>query len=151
MKTEERLSPNPAEPPEHHRGPDGPKPARQGGPQPGRPRPVSPVTALVLSAVILPGLGQMVTGRLLKGALMAAVPLLWLPLAFVKVIRDLFKVMPELADKASAGAEVTFTEIQRAMSPMAGDLVWLLAPLAVVWLWSLADSIKYLRRGESGS
>ena len=150
MKVGKQLSPNPAEPPEHHRSLDGPEPLRD-QPQNIRPRPVSPVVALVLSAVILPGLGQIVTGRPLKGALMAVVPLLWLPLAFVKVIRDLFKVMPELVDQASAGAEVTFSEIQRAMSPMAGDLVWLLAPLAVVWLWSLIDSIMYLRRSKSGS
>lgn len=111
---------------------------------------ISPTAALVLSALVLPGLGQMVTGRLLKGALMSVVPLLWLPLAFVKVIRDLYRVMPELMDKASTGAVVTFTEIQQALSPMAGDLVWLLAPLGAVWLWSLVDSIIYLQRSKSG-
>ena len=145
----EQLSPNPAESPEFHRGLDKPKPLR-GQSQPAPSRPVSPVVALVLSAVILPGLGQMVTGRLLKGAMMSVVPLLWLPLAFVKIIRDLFKVMPELSDKAATGAAITFTEIQQALSPMAGDMVWLLAPLAAVWLWSLIDSIMYLRRSKSG-
>ena len=119
-------------------------------PQTGPQRPVSPVMALVLSALVLPGLGQMVTGRLGKGALMSVVPLIWLPVVVIKVIRDLYKVMPELTAKASAGETIAFTDVQQALNPMAGDLVWLLAPLAAVWLWSLIDSIMFLRRSKSG-
>ncbi|MDR2945221.1 MAG: hypothetical protein LBV79_00525 [Candidatus Adiutrix sp.] len=112
-------------------------------------RPVSPTAALLLSALVLPGLGQLVTGRLLKGALMAVVPLLWLPLAFVKILRDLFKVMPELSAQAADGAAVTLTGLQEALRPMSGGLIWLLAPLAAVWLWSLVDSISFARRSRS--
>lgn len=118
---------------------------------PSRP-PVSPAKALFLSAVVLPGLGQMVTGRIGKGALMSVVPLLWLPVAIIKVSRDLYRVMPELIDNAASGAaRITLADLQGAMVPMAGDLLWLLSPLAAVWLWSLVDSIMFLRRSKAGN
>ena len=118
--------------------------------QPGKAtqRPVSPLLALILSAVILPGLGQLVTGRVRKGALMSVVPLIWLPVMLIKVVRDLSKVMPGLADQTSAGAAVSFSDVQQALHPMAGDLIWLLAPLAAVWLWSLIDSIMFIRQSK---
>ena len=112
-------------------------------------RQVSPVAALILSALVLPGLGQLVTGRLAKGALMSAVPLLWLPLAAIKVGRDLYKILPPLSQKASEGGTVTFADVQASLSPMAGDLWWLLAPLVAVWLWSLIDSIVFLQKQKT--
>lgn len=118
-------------------------------PKPVPSRPVSPLAALLFSALILPGLGQMVTGRLAKGALMSAVPLLWLPVAAIKVGRDLYKVLPQLSQKAAEGLPVTFADIQAALSPMAGGLIWLIAPLAAVWLWSLIDSIFFLKEQKA--
>ena len=105
---------------------------------------VSPLTALVLSAVVLPGLGQILTGRLIRGAVMAGTLALWLPLALIKVGRDMAVVMPQLMAKTSTGEAVTFADFQAAMSPMAGGLVWLFLPLVFIWTWALADSIRYL-------
>lgn len=107
-------------------------------------RRVSPLTALFLSAFLLPGLGQILTGRLAKGIIMAAAVALWLPLALIKLFRDLGQVMPELlARKAEAGA-LAFADFQAALHPMADSLAWLFSPLVLIWFWSFTDSLFYL-------
>lgn len=110
---------------------------------PARPA-VGPVLALVLSMVVLPGLGQMLTGRLGRGALMAGAVALWMPVALIKVGRDISAVLPDLMARAGGGEAVGLADIQAAMSPMADGLTWVFAPLAVVWFWALADSLRYL-------
>ena len=109
-----------------------------------RPPSVGPWAALALSAVVLPGLGQLLTGRMVRGAIMAGGLALWLPVALIKLGRDLALVMPQLTERASTGQALTFTDLQAAMSPMADGLVWLFLPLIFIWTWALADSIRYL-------
>lgn len=106
---------------------------------------VTPLTALVLSVLVLPGLGQILTGRKIRGALMAGLLALWLPAAIIKVGLDLQKVMPQLLSMANSETSL-LGNIQMVMSPMAGSLIWLFLPLAAIWLWSLADSVAYIRR-----
>ena len=109
-----------------------------------RPPSVGPWAALALSAVVLPGLGQLLTGRMVRGAIMAGSLALWLPVALIKLGRDLALVMPQLTERASAGQALTFADLQAVMSPMADGLVWLFLPLIFIWTWALADSIRYL-------
>jgi len=109
-------------------------------------RKVEPLAALLLSAGLLPGLGQLLTGRLLKGALMVGAVTLWLPIALIKLGRDLSLVLPSLLEKS--GGSVSLVELQAALSPLAGGIIWLFAPLVTVWFWSLFDSIIYLRQSR---
>lgn len=109
-----------------------------------KPAGLSPKVALLLSIVVLPGLGQLLTGRLLKGALMAGAVMLWLPAAVIKAMVDLNKVMPELSRRAASGEALMFSDLQAAMQPMAGSLLWLFLPLVVIWFWTLGDSILYI-------
>lgn len=106
---------------------------------------VTPLAALLLSVLVLPGLGQILTGRKIRGALMAGLLALWLPAAIIKVGLDLQKVMPQLLNIADSGTS-PLGNLQGVMSPMAGSLIWLFLPLAAIWLWSLADSIVYIRQ-----
>lgn len=106
---------------------------------------VTPLTALMLSVLVLPGLGQILTGRKIRGAIMAGLLALWLPAAIIKVGLDLQTVLPQLLIMTDSGMPL-LGSIQVAMSPMAGSLIWLFLPLAAIWLWSLADSIVYIRR-----
>ncbi len=112
---------------------------------------IQPLTALLLSAAVLPGLGQLLTGRLLKGTLMVGAVTLWLPLALIKVGRDLALVLPGLMEMAHNGQPPTFTDLQAALSPMAGGLIWIFAPLLTVWFWALFDSVLYLTQNKNQS
>lgn len=105
----------------------------------------SPRTALILSLLVLPGLGQMLTGRKIRGVIMAGVLALWLPIALIKLGLDLNKIMPELMARSAGGRALGLADLQELMSPLAGGMIWLFLPLVAVWLWSLADSIMYLR------
>ena len=109
------------------------------------PKPFSgPVVALFLSALVLPGLGQILTGRLGRGALMAGAVALWMPVAVIKAGRDISKITPDLLAKTADGSSLGLSDIQAAMNPMAGDLIWIFLPLITIWFWALADSILYL-------
>ncbi|MGL4208086.1 MAG: hypothetical protein ACRCTY_01730 [Candidatus Adiutrix sp.] len=105
---------------------------------------VSPLIALLLSAFVLPGLGQLLTGRLAKGGLMAGVLLLWLPVAIIKVGRDISLVLPQLMAQKEAGLTLGLKDWQHALAPFADGLSWLFMPLIIVWFWALTDSIKYI-------
>ena len=107
-------------------------------------RTISPLMALIISAVVLPGMGQILTGRIGKGLLMAGAVALWLPVAVIKVGRDLSSIMPELMEKTADGSKLVFGDVQAALSPMADSLVWLFVPLTIVWFWSFTDSLMYL-------
>lgn len=113
---------------------------------------VSPWQALALSLVILPGLGQLLTGRKIRGAMMAMAAALWLPVALLKLFKDLAAVLPGLSQRAAAGQQLYFSDLQAALSPMAGGLLWIFLPLVVVWFWTLSDSIIYIlqnrKRGQ---
>jgi hypothetical protein len=111
---------------------------------------VTPLLALVLSAAVLPGLGQLLTGRVLRGAIMAGALLLWLPVAIVKLGRDLMLVLPPLSAQAEAGEALSFAALQNALAPMADGLLMLFLPLISVWVWSLADSIQYFIQSRKG-
>ncbi len=123
-----------------------PVPEAAPAPPAGRRPIVGPVVALVLSVVVLPGLGQMLTGRLARGAVMAGAMALWVPVALIKVGRDLSRIMPDLMARAAEGEALSLGDIQRALAPEAGGLTWVFAPLAIIWLWTLADSIVYMLR-----
>lgn len=112
--------------------------------QPQTAKAVSPWQSLALSAVVLPGLGQLLTGRKIKGAMMAMAAALWLPVALIKLFRDLAAVMPVLTQRAAGGEQLYFSDLQAAMQPMAGGLLWIFLPLVVIWFWSLGDSIIYI-------
>lgn len=105
---------------------------------------VTPLMALLLSTFVLPGLGQLLTGRVLRGAIMAGALLLWAPVAIVKLGRDMLLVMPPLSARAEAGEALSFADLQSALAPMADGLLMLFLPLIVIWVWTLADSIKYI-------
>lgn len=105
---------------------------------------IGPGVALLLSALILPGLGQLLTGRLAKGAAMALMAGLWFVVALIKIMRDLMKIAPQMAEKTLAGIQLTIVDYQEALRPMAEDLTWVLTPILLIWLWSLIDSFKYL-------
>ncbi len=109
---------------------------------------VAPLTALLLSALVLPGLGQILTGYMLRGAIMAAALLLWLPVAAVRVGRDLMEVLPPLSARAEAGEILTFSDLQKAMAPLADGMLWVFLPLVVIWVWALADSIRHLVQSQ---
>jgi hypothetical protein len=106
--------------------------------------------ALVLSLLVLPGLGQMLTGRRLRGAVMAGLLALWLPAAIIKLGLDFNKIMPDLLARTAEGRALGLADLQELMSPLAGGLIWLLLPLAAVWLWALADSIVYVLHSKKG-
>lgn len=105
---------------------------------------IGPGKALILSAVVLPGLGQLLTGRKIKGAIMAGSMTLWLPVALIKLFMDLGKAMPELSRRAAMGESLQLADLQAAMQPMAGGLVWVFLPLVVIWFWTVSDSVIYL-------
>lgn len=107
---------------------------------------VTPMAALILSALVLPGLGQLLTGRMLRGAIMAGALLLWLPVAIVKLGRDLMLVLPPLTARAEAGELLSFADLQNSLAPMADGALMLFLPLIVVWVWSLVDSLQYFRK-----
>ncbi len=104
---------------------------------------VGPGLALLLSLVVLPGLGQLLTGRLRKGAIMVGVLAIWLPVALVKLGRDMSVIMPDLLARSNEGAAITLAEIQNALAPMATGITWIFFPLLVIWFWALFDSIIY--------
>lgn len=105
---------------------------------------LNPFLALLASTLVLPGLGQLLTGRKIRGALMTVATTLWLPVAVIKLIRDLNAVMPELVRRSAAGEQIGFSSLQEALQPMAGELLWIFMPLLAVWFWTLADSIIYI-------
>lgn len=105
---------------------------------------LNPLLALLASALILPGLGQLLSGRKILGALMIAATTLWLPVAVIKLFRDLNKVMPELLRRSAAGEHIGLSGLQEALRPMGGELLWVFLPLLTIWFWALADSIMYI-------
>lgn len=105
---------------------------------------LNPILALLASALVLPGLGQLLSGRKISGALMIAATTLWLPVALIKLFRDLNKVMPELVRRSSAGEHIGLSGLQEALQPMGGELLWVFLPLLTVWFWALTDSIMYI-------
>lgn len=112
---------------------------------------ISPLAALILSAVILPGLGQILTGRPGKGTVMAGAVALWLPVAMIKLVRDMSLILPELLEKTAGGSKLAFGDLQAALNPMADSLVWIFIPLVFVWFWSFTDSLMYLAKaGKEG-
>lgn len=131
----------------------GPIPASGSNRKPEEPiREISPAVAILLSALVLPGLGQIFSpGRRGRGLIMAALAALWLPLALIKVGLDLNKIMPDLMSRAAAKGSLSLADLQELMSPMAGGLIWLLMPLAAIWLWAVADAVaNYLRLKKEG-
>ncbi|MDR0881330.1 MAG: hypothetical protein LBP55_02125 [Candidatus Adiutrix sp.] len=111
--------------------------------------PVSPLLALIFSAAVLPGLGQFLTGRPIRGLAMAGATALWIPVAMFKAGLDINKVLPGLLAQAADGRALTFSEVQAALSPLAGGLTWVFLPLAAIWLWAVADALVYLKNSDS--
>lgn len=105
---------------------------------------LSPIQALLVSAFILSGVGQLLSGRKIRGALMTVATTLWLPVALIKLIRDLNLVLPELMQRSMAGDQVGLADLQTALAPMADGLMWIFLPLLAIWFWSLTDSIMYI-------
>ena len=114
---------------------------------------LSPIQALLVSAFVLPGVGQLLSGRKVRGALMTIATTLWLPVALIKLIRDLNLVLPELLQRSMVGEQIGFGDLQAALAPMADGLMWIFLPLLAIWFWSLTDSIMYIiesKRGPKG-
>lgn len=107
---------------------------------------ISPGKALLLS-FMLPGLGQLFTGRIKRGFIMTVGMFGWIIWATVTMIMDFKKVMPELLDQASEAGQsgLSLVDIQQSMALQTGAtaLAWLFLPLIVIWVWSIADSIRY--------
>jgi len=83
---------------------------------------------------------------------MAMAAALWLPVALLKLFKDLGSVLPALSQRAAGGEQLHFSDLQAAMHPLAGGLLWIFLPLLIVWFWSLGDSVIYLlqnrKRGQ---
>jgi len=102
-------------------------------------------TALLLNALVLPGLGQLYLGRKVCGiAIIMLVNLL--------LLMGLFVLMKGLAPVIAANvlsSGISSGEVLAALQGVAGFGKALLAGLAMLWIFSIVDTLRVHDNGET--
>lgn len=99
---------------------------------------------IVLSAVVLPGLGQLYMRRYVRGAILASVFLAILIYMTMQMMHDAMALSPSNPVFSSYFAEL----LQECMASFEKLLSSWGAILAVMWGYSLADTVRLARRWE---
>ena len=79
---------------------------------------------------------------------MAGAVTIWLPVALIRLGRDLARVWPEIMASLAPGDTPSLSDFQEALQPLAGGLVWIFLPLLLIWLWTFTDSAIYILRNR---